>query len=220
MFRRFGHPQIDLFASNRSAQVETYFSLGRRDKLSAGMNALNLGVQPEVCFPASTDHPFDTGQDEGVQGDIDSSYPFLVQGSLVTRTPADVSSGASTPTSALEYGERPDHRQEPAIIAAAQADSMAFLRNTFQNQETDHTLASLWILEGFHEESIHLRLADMVRMVWGTRFIKNYSNCRTVCELSVVPFQREDSGYSTSQSGYCYDCGPFNKDSTEPTSED
>ena len=42
MFRRFAHPQIDLFASNRSAQlVETYFSLDRRDKLSAGTNALN-----------------------------------------------------------------------------------------------------------------------------------------------------------------------------------
>ena len=40
MFRRFGHPQINLFASNRSAQVETYFSLDRRDKLSAGTNAL------------------------------------------------------------------------------------------------------------------------------------------------------------------------------------
>ena len=41
MFRRFGHPQIDLFASNRSAQVETYFSLDRRDKLSTGTSALN-----------------------------------------------------------------------------------------------------------------------------------------------------------------------------------
>ena len=101
----------------------------------------DLGVQPDVCFPASTDHPFDTGQDERVQGDIDSSHPLLVQGSLVTRTPADVSSGASTPSSASEYGERPDHRQEPAIFAEAQADSMAYLRNTFQGQGTDHTLA-------------------------------------------------------------------------------
>ena len=41
MFRRLGHPQIYLFASNRSAQVETYFSLDRRDKLSAGTNTLN-----------------------------------------------------------------------------------------------------------------------------------------------------------------------------------
>ena len=41
MFRRFSHPQFDIFASNRSAQVETYFSLDRRDKLSAGTNALN-----------------------------------------------------------------------------------------------------------------------------------------------------------------------------------
>ena len=84
----------------------------------------DLGVQPDVCFPASTDHPFDTGQDERVRGDIDSSHPLLVQGSLVTRTPADVISGASTPSSAPEYDERPDHRQEPAIFAEAQADSM------------------------------------------------------------------------------------------------
>ena len=101
----------------------------------------DLGVQPDVCFPTSTDHPFDTGQDEGVQGDIYSSHRLLVQGSFVTGTPADVSFGASTPTSASEYGERPDHRQEPAIIAEAQADSMAYLRNTFQNQGADHTLA-------------------------------------------------------------------------------
>ena len=33
--------QIDLFVSNESAQVETYFSLVRRDKLSTGTNALN-----------------------------------------------------------------------------------------------------------------------------------------------------------------------------------
>ena len=95
MFRRFGHPQIDLFASNRPAQAETYAS----------------------------------------------SHPLLVQGSLATRTPADVSSDASTPTSASGYGERPDHRQEPAVIPEAQADSMAYLRNTFQNQGADHTLA-------------------------------------------------------------------------------
>ena len=113
----------------------------------------DLGVQPDVCFPASTDHPFDTGQDERVQGDIDSSHPLLVQGSLVTRTPADVSSGASTPTSASEYSERPDHRPEPAIFAEAQADSMAYLWNTFQNQG----MITPWrssgeILERFYEE--------------------------------------------------------------------
>ena len=142
MFRRFGHPQIDLFASNRSAQVETYFSLDRRDKLSAGTNALNQtwAFNLMYAFPPPQTIP-DTGQDERVQGDIDSSHPLLVQGSLVTRTPADVSSGASTPSSASEYGERPDHRQEPAIFAEAQADSMAYLRNTFQSQGTDHTLA-------------------------------------------------------------------------------
>ena len=224
MFRRFSHPQIDLFASNRSAQVVTYFSLDRRDKLSAGTNALNqTWAFNLICFPTSLVHPFVTGLNEGVQGDIDSSHPLLVQGSLVTGTPADVISDASMPTSASEYGERPDHRQEPAIIAEAQADSMAYLRNTFQNKGADHTLAEFICGSWRDSTKNQYPLGGHDRMVWGIRFIKNYSNCRTICELSVVPFQREESGvvhYSTSQSGYCYDCGPFNKDATEPVSYD
>ena len=41
IFSCLGLPQIDLFASRRSAQVKTYFSLDRRDNHSAGTNALN-----------------------------------------------------------------------------------------------------------------------------------------------------------------------------------
>ena len=41
IFSRLGRPQIDLFASGRSAQVKTYFSLKRRDHYSAGTNPLN-----------------------------------------------------------------------------------------------------------------------------------------------------------------------------------
>ena len=74
-----------------------------------------LGVQPHVRFPTSTDHHSDPGQDEGIQGDLDS-HPILIQGSMVTRTLTYVSSGSrSTPTLTSEYGERPEHCQADSI---------------------------------------------------------------------------------------------------------
>ena len=39
VFRRLDEPEVDLFASNRSAQVERYFTLDRKDKRAAGINA-------------------------------------------------------------------------------------------------------------------------------------------------------------------------------------
>ena len=60
----------------------------------------------------------------------------------------------------------------------------------------------------------------MVRVVWG---VKNSTNCRTVPELSVIFIQRQEAGvvnHPTSQGRYCYDNGPINEVSTEPTSSD
>ena len=134
-------PQVDFFASNRSAQVETYFSLDRRAKLSAGTSALNQtwAFNLMYAFPPPQIIPLILAKMKECKGTLILVTPFWYRAAWYTGTPADVSSGASTPNSTSEYGERPDHRQEPVVIAEAQADSMVYLRNTFQNQGVDHT---------------------------------------------------------------------------------
>jgi hypothetical protein len=41
IFRSFGFPDVDLFASRETAQTQTYFSLDRHDRQSLGIDALN-----------------------------------------------------------------------------------------------------------------------------------------------------------------------------------
>ena len=50
VFRRLDEPEVDLFASNRSAQVERYFTLDRRDKKAAGINALEKEWDFELMY--------------------------------------------------------------------------------------------------------------------------------------------------------------------------
>ena len=78
IFSRLGLPQIDLFASRRSAQVKTYFSLDRRDNHSTGTNALNQSwtFKHIYAFPLPQIIPLILGRMRECKGTLILVTPF------------------------------------------------------------------------------------------------------------------------------------------------
>ena len=78
IFSRLGLPQIDLFASRRSAQVKTYFSLDWRDNHSAGTNALNQSwtFKHMYAFPPPQVIPLILGRMRECKGTLILVTPF------------------------------------------------------------------------------------------------------------------------------------------------
>ena len=144
IFSRLGLPQINLFASMRSAQVKTYFSLDRRDNHSAGTNALNQSwtFKHMYAFPSTSDHSSDSGQDEGMQGNFDPGDALLVEGSLVAGAASDGGSRTFSPSSTPEHSEGSEHRDTPPIVAETEADGLAHMRETFRVQGAEFICGS------------------------------------------------------------------------------
>ena len=78
IFSRLGLPQIDLFASRRSVQVKTYFSLDRRDNHSAGTNVLHQSwtFKHMYAFPPPQIIPLILGRMRECKGTLILVTPF------------------------------------------------------------------------------------------------------------------------------------------------
>ena len=100
-----------------------------------------VGLRAHVCIPTSSIDISDSGQDERAQRDPDPDYTILDQSGMASGVDSDVNEATPSSTSTAVHGERSQHRQGSTISEQAQVNSLDYLRETFQEQGADQTLA-------------------------------------------------------------------------------
>ena len=100
-----------------------------------------VGLQAHVCIPTSSIDSSDSGQDERAQRDPDSDYSILDQSGMASGVDSHVNEATPSSTSTAVHCERSQHRQGSTISEQAQVNSLDYLRETFQEQGADQTLA-------------------------------------------------------------------------------
>ena len=100
-----------------------------------------MGLRAHVCIPTSSIDISDSGQDERAQRDPDPDYTILDQSGMASGVDSDVNEATPSSTSTAVHGERSQHRQGSTISEQAQVNSLDYLRETFQEQGADQTLA-------------------------------------------------------------------------------
>ena len=104
-------------------------------------SSASLAIQSDVRISSPSAYSPDFNQNEDVQGISNLGHTTLVQGNLAAGANPVVDTAASTTTSGTVDSTRPEHRQRPALPGEAQADSLVHLRESFQGQGADQTLA-------------------------------------------------------------------------------
>ena len=121
---------------------EVFYSGQERHQGSGSQcSSTSLAARSDVCISSPTAYSADTSQDEDVHGISNLGYTALVQGNLAAGADPVVSTAATMTTSGQVVSTRPEHRQRPAVYGEAQADSLVLLRESFQGQGADQTLA-------------------------------------------------------------------------------
>ena len=172
VFRHLGEPEVDLFASNRSAQVERYFMLDWKDKRATWINALErewdfklmYAFPPPQLIPRILDR---MNEHRGTLILITPSWtrvawlPELIQMSmkqplrlpLQQSTVSDLSTGSDLPS-----------------LSKFRLTVWTICGNLpGAGSRSDFGGVHLRILEGIHEVPVCLRMENMVGVVWRIR---------------------------------------------------
>ena len=134
IFSRLGLPQIYLFASRRSVQVKTYFSLDRRDNHSAGRNALNQSwtFKHMYAFPPPQIVPLILGRMRECKGTLILVTPFWSKAAWL---PELLQMAVRAP---FRLSRHPSTVRDPStgrpLVAETEADGLAHMREAFRVQ--------------------------------------------------------------------------------------
>ena len=115
---------------------------GRQKGSGSQCSSASLAIRSDVRIPPPPSaYSPDINQGDDVQGIFNLGHTTLVQGNLAEGANPVVDTAATTTTSGTVDSTRPEHRQRPAFPKEAQADSLVHLRESFQGQGADQTLA-------------------------------------------------------------------------------
>ena len=120
---------------------EVLHSGQERQQGSGSQCSLDPAIRSDVRISSPSAYSPDINQDEDVQGISNLSHTTLIQGKSAAGANPVVDPAATTTTSGTVDSTRPEHRQRPAFPGEAQADSLVHLRESFQGQGADQTLA-------------------------------------------------------------------------------
>jgi hypothetical protein len=147
IFSKLGEPQIDLFASYKTAQVPTYFTLDRHDQSALGVDALanSWGFNTMYAFPPPS---LILSTIQNSRGDTYPDSPILEGGSLVPRSNISPIQTTSEVAISSESGSQYQNRQPSPIPQPPPLDGLATFKaiiiKTGISNEVAEFLSTSW----------------------------------------------------------------------------